>query len=700
MITENPQAEVAPEPAPLPPEHSPEPPAAAPGETDSVADLAAGEPPHETAFEEMLRPAGRRSAVVGSVRARASFVGTTHIGSVVIGEGGQQYHVPLADLVALHERTPFVAPPGYPDLLRAVTSPRITACQGPDGCGKELAATRALLASGVQAVRLLPASLSLAQMCQVVAMATQGGDACVVPSMSEAELRALAGPPGQPIRALVSAKGIVMVVMTATAIDVPRRRAFEVVSLGYPEAASVLDAYATYRSAPPQVRELAAKALSELSPPVSPAVVSAVVDAAADQPGSSPVQIARSFDAAISADALGEWIGEGRRPREVAVLAAGVTLSGTATVVVQEQANVLFRTLHPGAPEKEPALLGGSFSWPAGLLHTASESVRTHFGIQPLEIIAVTDPHRPHDVVQALWRAVGAEFRGPYCDWLGGLPAVRRLGWHAAYTAGALFAVDPVLIEAQVLRPWALSRDAGRRRCAGLALGTPVATGADPTAARMLANAWATSDSLALRHAAVAAYGGLLGAWDVASAAPLKLFLIGQSMPELRAEADRAMGSLMVAGAEAVGARSWVIGYLKLAIADRSGQIRVFGCLPSIVEALVAPDAVCAESLSALRAEPDNWASLLGLIGTAMVTSAGVADARRCLSLFVHAAANGRLDHEVIEDVIRGMRASQVPSGKVPRLGSTTRRALAALSRSGDENVKGVAISLLQRFFG
>jgi hypothetical protein len=37
-------------------------------------------------FEDMLPPGGRRSWVVGSVRAQASFVGATHIGSVVIGD--------------------------------------------------------------------------------------------------------------------------------------------------------------------------------------------------------------------------------------------------------------------------------------------------------------------------------------------------------------------------------------------------------------------------------------------------------------------------------------------------------------------------------------------------------------------------------------------------------------------------------------
>jgi hypothetical protein len=651
-------------------------------------------------LEDMLRPSGRRSAVVESVRAKAAFVGTTNIQSVVIAGDGRHYRVPLSDLVALHASTPFVPPPGYPELVQALKTQRIIACQGPDGCGKEMAVTRALLELGIENIRLLPANLSMAEMSRVVETAAEDGGACVLAALNQATLRALAGPPGQPLRALASSRRITVVAATAAPLDAAARRSFEVVSLGYPDASKVLDSYVAHRTMAGPASELAREALAELSRPLSPAVIAAVVDEAAARPDSSAAEIARAFDAAISTDALGTWIGEGRRPQEIAMLAAGASLSGTAIMVAQEQAKILFRALQPVDPSGEAApALGGTWSWPTGFLRTTVEKVNTHFGIQPLEVIEISDPHRPQDVVQAMWRALGAEFQSRYCEWLGALPAVRQLRWHAAYTAGALFAIDPVNIEAQVLRPWALSRDAAQRRCAGIALGTPVAMGGDPTAARALAHAWAKSESAALQQAAVAAYGGLLGAWDGASAAPLKLFLIGQLTPPLRAETDWAMASLVVAGADAVGSRAWVIGYLKLVVTDRADQGRVFGCLPPIVAALAAPNTVCAESLAALRAEPDNWAGLLGLIGTAMVTPAGVAAGRECLSLLVGAAANGHIGHEVLEEVIRGMRASQRPFGTVSRLGSVIRRTLAALSRVGDEDVKGVAAVLMKRFF-
>ena len=215
----------------------------------------------------------------------------------------------------------------------------------------------------------------------------------------------------------------------------------------------------------------------------------------------------------------------------------------------------------------------------------------------------------------------------------------------------------------------------------------------------MLAHAWSTSSSAALRHAAVAAYGGLLGAWDAASAAPWKLLVIGESTPELRRECDLALATLLIAGAEAAASRAWLIGYLTLVAEDRNWQSRIFGCLPFMVGALVSPNKVCAESLAALRDEPGSWAGLNALIAMAFVTPRGVADGRECLYLFTRAAAAGHLDHDILADLLRGMKDSQRDRGRVGRLGSVVRRSLAALSRSGDEGIRTIAAELTQRFF-
>ena len=264
---------------------------------------------------------------------------------------------------------------------------------------------------------------------------------------------------------------------------------------------------------------------------------------------------------------------------------------------------------------------------------------------------------------------------------------------------GVLFAIDPIVIEGRVLRTWLHHSDPAVQRCAGLALGAPIAIGADSAGARKLAHAWATSDSRQLRRAAIAAYGGLLGAWDTASAAPLKLFLIGQLSDQLRVEADLAMASLIVSGTDAVAARSTVITYLRLAAETPSSRNRAFGCLPPIVRSLNWPSSVCAESFVALREEKENWTGLIGLLGTALVSAAGIEAGQRSLGLFVRAAADGVLDYEVIEDVIREMRAGQRRLGNAPRLGRAVRRTLVMLSRSPDSGLRDVSAGLLEKFF-
>jgi hypothetical protein len=651
------------------------------------------------AFDDMLRPSGRHSAVVDSVRARASFVGNTYVQSVTISSEGNRYSVPLSDLSALHARAVFTPPPGYQDLVAAVTERRIVVCCGPTGCGKELTVTRALELAGRKVIRLLPASLSVAEMSRVIAAEHENGGAFVLPALNDAWLRSLAGPSGQSVRALAVSGQITVVAIAATEPKGTLARLFKVVPVSYPDATAVLAGYAD--DAPQGVRELAVATLAELDPPIGPVDVEAVLAEAKARPDSSPADIASRFTNSVSIEAISEWIADGRDPGDVAMLAAGATLSGEPDIVVQEQADRLRALLEPAEQrEKAQRLVTPGTSWPAGLLEPATEMVNMHYGVQRYRAVQVAAPHRPQDVVRAMWETLGPSFRSQYCDWLTSLPAVRRLRWHAAYSAGVLLTTDPVLIEERVLRQWLNSPRAADRRCAGLALGAPVAIGSDPTTARRLANAWATSNSVRLRQAAIAAYGGLLGAWDAASAAPLKLFIIGQRTPELQTESDYALAHLVVAGAEATGARTSVISYLKLTLADRTNRTRMFGCLPIIAETLVRPQTVCVESFAALRAEPDNWRNFLGLIATAMTEPMGMTYGQECLSRLVQASARDLIDHEVVEDAIRSMKESQRQTGNLQRLRSAVRRTLGPLSRTDHEQTATTANALMRRFLG
>jgi hypothetical protein len=651
-------------------------------------------------FEDTLQPGTQRSWVVGSVRSRVSLVGNNSIGSVIINEDRHHLPVPLTDLAALHAQDQFVPPPGYEELKAALRERRIVICHGPDGCGKELAVTRALLENDAGTVRLLPASLDISLVRRVIEAIAETGGACVLPGLDEGALRTLAGIAGQSVQVLVAQGQVKVVALTGTAATDLSPRSFAVARLDYPDATGVLDSYCASRSTGPDIRDLASEAISLISPPLSPAVIVEILDRAAADSGQAPAVLAASFSGALTAKAVQAWATSQPRLTEVAALAAGASLPGASELTVQEEAVRLLGLLSAGqtADSAQPSA-GQQIVWAPGLLCTRTQQLNTHFGIQPLGVVDVAKPHQPHQVIQAVWRNMDAGFRSAYCDWLSELPDARQLRWHAAYVAGVLFAVDPAIIEARVLRNWLRTRNPAGRACAGLALGAPVAIDADCSGARKLAHHWATSDSVLLKEAAVAAYGGPLGAWDTASAAPLKLFLIGQARPELRGAADRAMASLIVSGAYAIAARTTVIAYLKLAAEIPSARDRAYGCLPGIVRALALRSTVCAESLAALRGEEENWAGLVELLGGALVSPAGVAAGQRSLELLVRAVADGRVDYEIVEDVIRGTRAAQRPLGNVPRLGTVIRRTLVMLSRSADGDVRDVVVGLLKQFF-
>ncbi|MGH3263529.1 MAG: hypothetical protein ACRDNS_16215, partial [Trebonia sp.] len=455
------EADAPAEPAGEPPAQPP--PDAAPGGTGGGSGGASGPADggdQDEDIEERLQPGGPRPWVVSAVRAQASFIGTTHIGSVVIGGGRQDIPVPLTDLIALHARSAFVPPPGYEALRSALRERRVVFCHGPDGCGKELAVTRALADAGETVVRLLPIGLEPAQTRQVIEAAAEGGGSYVLPGPDDTALRALSGVAGQSIRALASEGRVKVVVVTAAAPGPTATRNFTVADLDYPDTARVLDAYCADRGVEPRVRQLAADAVARLAVPLSPVVVAAVVDQAQADPGQDPEELAGSFSGALTSNAVQSWVTAGPRPQDIAMLAAGASLPGAADLVAQEQAVKLRALLLTDQPDNDTQTRAGPLAaWPAGLLYTRTRRQNTHFGLQPLSVVDVAAPHQPHELIQSVWRVMDGGFRSAYCDWLHDLAAARQLRWRAAYTAGVLFAIDPMVIEGRVLSPWLHSGD-------------------------------------------------------------------------------------------------------------------------------------------------------------------------------------------------------------------------------------------------
>lgn len=659
-----------------------------------------GDPRDHEALKDLIRPQGRASAVAGSVRARTVFAGPTTIQSLVVKDERRSFQVPLINLSALHGTGPFVAPPGYEALVEAVETRRVVVCSGPIGSGRERALTRALMAAGHKTIQMLPAGLTFTELGHAVAGLVEQADACVLQVPESSMLRGLAGAAGQAIRSVAAAGELTIAAVACPTRDTLVARTMTVVGVEPPAVEAVARAWAREVGASAGTVDRILEVLARLTSARHPADVAAVVEEVQRNPSRSAEEVAAQFDGSAVMTAVGEWLQNGRSVDEVAMVAAAAALSGHAVDLVHHHGEALGRKLERRElSAAEASVIGARTLWPEPLLRVRIEEVVTHFGVRPLRIVEVAPPIRPQDLVRALWELLDSGFRVRFCQWLSNLAETPEVRWDAAFTAGVLFSLDPVIAESQILRPWAEHASADFRRCAGMALGAPIAIGDDPAPARRLATVWSVDASLELRHAATVAYGGLLGAWDTASSAPWQLVRIGALTPPLRLEADLGLANLVVAGAEAVSARSTVLAYLRLLADGHTERQRVFGCLPLLIGALLRPQPVCRESFDAVQRERDNWDALLSMVALALVTPEGVPYGSAVIGLLLHGAARGRLDLELVEDVVRSLKDARRPHGDVPRLGATLRRVLSASKRSHDREVGSVAAELMRRFF-
>jgi hypothetical protein len=654
------------------------------------------------AFDDLRGTDPRAASFAPNLRSRSAFLGTNHIGTVVVqAENNSRLQVLVTELEALHAEGPFVTPPGYEDLTQAVTRRRVVVCAGPAGSGRDRAVTRALLETGHQRIRMLPPNLDTGQVAPAIKGVAEQADACVVHA-TDAALQTLMGKAGDPVRSMVAAGQATVVVVTSAAIDPAVRRTSVTVELTAPDAAAVVGRYATELKADDNAATLMHDAVAALRTPPGPAVVAAIADEVLRDPGRDAGTVAALFDSSAAVEALGEWMAaESRSARDVAALAAAVTLFGRPARVVHHHAEALREVLEEGRLTTEPAAPRYRRSpWPDEFVRTASGVVGTHFGRHTTQVVQIRAPYQPHDLAHAMWETLGEEFRIGFGRWLFALPAEPGVRFDAAYTAGVLFAFDPVAIENHILRPWALDEDWAFRWCAGVALGAPFAIAADPAGARQLAHHWSAVGNERLQEVAVTAYAGPLGVWDVASTASSKLVEIGYRTPELRELADEALAQLVVAGTGAVESRYLVLSTLRLMAQDRNEQERVFGCLPRIVTALTADKPLCRESRTAIQDEPESWAALTGLVCEALVTPRGLSRGVECIEVVVRAIASGDVEHDFAERLVRGLKTASRANGTLPRLGTALRRVLVAFRRTGRKEERAVADALLDRFFG
>jgi hypothetical protein len=413
---------------------------------------------------------------------------------------------------------------------------------------------------------------------------------------------------------------------------------------------------------------------------------------------------------------MDEWLASRPTAEHVAALTAAITLDGVPTVDVDALASQL-RQLLEG--DLEPATKTKRFGladrgWPAGVVETTRIPLATYFGMQEAEVVKICSPHRREELFAYLWDRLGSEFRTVFTQWLGALAehASPRVRSGAAVTAGILFAKEPVTAERELLRPWALDGRRNLSACAGLAIGIPILLGADPAPPRALAYIWSTPRSGANRaRAAIAAYAGPLGVWDLGSGAPAQLWRIAADARErtsshsgshgaLRRAADSALAALTAAGAEASHARQTVIGLLSAQAESQQmrDRIHAFGLLPRVLHRLTRRDNLARMSLTAFLSDSEqtSFLALTGLLAQALDVPAGAEHGRAAIVTLLDALGAGSIDQDVVNQIVRGMKAGARP-GRRAALGQQLERVLSVERRR--DSARGRAAAAVHATF-
>lgn len=664
-------------PAPGPDELAPEPPIDS-GENEEVAD------------EETVSRGHDARIVTEAVEAVNAFIGShVTIAGDIVGEGSARVMFPTSDISASVASTipAFVEPSFFADFVATVERDHLVLLVG-NGCGKRTAAGVALHRAGHTPILQVPADFPTKSLVDGIERLFRKSPKAgvLIESVGFNTLSELAGFELQRLRGVVS--GGSAVVLTARTplplasglVDLPT------VEGTPPEAKRVVEVIADAQGMPWTARSFALEALELLAPPVSPSTAVSLIQAARTSRG-PPEELAARVDATATDNVLDGWLSKGQSADHVASLAAAAVLDGNPSSDVDAEAIALSQLLgeEPSGAASEPKLFRTTGrGWPAEIVKVTHQPFNTHFGSQETEVVEICPPHTRDRVITYLWRRLGADFRRPFVLWLHQLPAHRsasvRMG--AAVAAGILFVEDPIIVERELLRAWALDGSQSPRAAAGLALGVPAAFGADPAPARALAHAWGTGPDSRLRHAAVVAYGGPLGAWDPGSAAPAHLWRIGGETPELENAANVSLASLVAAGAEAGRVRDTVLVTLLSQTERRPPPRRAYGLLPLLLEHLTARGEVARASLVAILGDPErtSLSALAALLAKAFDAPRGNDSACAALGVLLRALAESRVDDQAVMQIVSEMKSVASSRGRLTSFHSQLTRALRAHS--------------------
>jgi hypothetical protein len=650
---------------------------------------------HNEATEVGIKP-------IASVAERNVYRGNTiHVGGDFFGsvDGDRGAAVLTDDITTLAGELSegFVDTPSFSPTVKALEERRLALLVG-GGCGNRVTAIVALHRTGHEPIVELPGALEAADLVKEVQRACkQEGVGVLVDSIDTETLTSLAGHRLRHLHSVLPAKSAV-VFTTRSREHVYIDHELPTIEGAPPDSEELIEALARQSALGEEERERCLEARKLLPQPVGPATVAQLIALA------PTTENAEQLAATIGgrSQVLDEWLGERPDASHLAALAAAACLDGLPGSDFDDASEYLTTLLEGEVePPSEPPRFGAREKlWPAGLAHYRPEHVRTYFGWHETEIVEICPPHTWDGVVTYLWCHLDGKFRRPFLQWLLELPTSsnNRLAYVAARAAGVLFAREPLTIERELLRPWALTRDNDLRNAAGFALGMPVLIGADPTGARRLVDKWSHSNSEALRAAAIAAYGGPLGIWDPSAAAVSHLWEAGWAGSELQGLADASLAALFAGGRDAGLVRTTAMTLLS-AVESKAEVLRAYAILPAVIGTLTSGRGRSRESLAALLdSESKTFADLAALLARAFDSNEGRASAQKAMLTLLKATATGRIGRDVVERLIREMKSAASERGRTPQLGSQLKQLLKAEDRKG-EQLQDVARSLHETFY-
>ena len=644
--------------------------------------------------------------VAQAVRAKNSFIGS-HIrieGDFIASGDDRRLAVSPIDITRSIEQASgrFAKPKYFADLGAALAKPNVILLTG-QRCGKRTAAGVALRRSNHDPILQLPSGIPIASLVDAVERASNRSAKAgiLVESVDVDTLRMLAGFEMQRLREVLQ-RGTA-VVLTAQAADAAPRGMAEVVTIACasPTPKSIVESSGASES----TKRTAIDALEVLQGhALSPSDVENLLERASEFKESAE-ELARAFDVQATDAALDQWLGTERDAGDIAALAAAATLDG-APIVDVDRASRALRDEFANDRQEEADQGVMTFKavdrgWPSGMVEVAHTTRGTYFGNHAVETASVCEPHTRARILSFLWRRLGPDFRTPLIDWLRALARDRdaEVRYGAAMSAGVLFTIDPVMTERELIKPWALDERFARRLCAAIALGAPVAIGADPSGARGLIRRWCESADKRLRHVAVLAYGGLLGAWDPESAAATHLWQIGADTPDLTRSADISLASLMAAGGSAARPRATVVGLLAVRVESERAPRRAYALLPLMVKQLTAPNDRAHASLVALvEQEGDTFAGFAKLLARAFTEPIGHDSARAAFEQLLSAIADGRVERWVAVTILEELRSAARAAGALEALNAQLERVLWMVVRAGGSAADAVE-PILTEFF-